>query len=238
MKRLLLGIFVLSFSAADAQDIPLFSQKLTNSFIYNPAMAGHTFGSATFSYRTNYSGVADAPKDYFLSLHTPFANGRFGTGFNIYQEEVGIIRNTYYSGAFSYHLSFNKFSSLSMGISGEYNKLQASYNAVTDPYIASDPLIASLNGKPDFSTGLLYQNRFIKAGFAVNRLASTWLQSRDNKRLTNFYSGTLQGMIPLREGADLLEPYFAFQKFSGSNNTFNLGLYYTYDNLVTIGAAG
>ena len=238
MKRLLPLAFVLfAVAQADAQDIPLFSQKLTNSFIYNPAMAGHTFGSATFSYRTNYSGVADAPRDYFLSLHTPFANGRFGAGFNIYQEEVGIIKNTYYSGAFAYHLHFNKFTSLSMGVSGEYNKLQANFNPNTDPYIPGDALIISLKGKPDFSGGFLFQNRFIKAGFAINRLSSTWLQSRENKTLTNYYSGTIQGMIPMREGQDLIEPYFAFQKFSGSNNTLNLGLYYTYNNLITAGAA-
>ena len=116
MKRLLLaGLFASSF-AVRAQDIPLFSQKLTNSFMYNPALAGHTFGSATFSYRTNYSGVADAPKNYFLSVHTPFSNHRFGVGANVYQEEVSFLKNTYYSGAFAYHLYFNKFSSLSMGV--------------------------------------------------------------------------------------------------------------------------
>src|SRR6185295_17642627 len=113
MKRLLPGLILLFILGnLKAQDIPLFSQKLTNSFIYNPAVAGHTFGSATFSYRSNYSGVQDGPKDYLLSLHTPFANGRFGTGFNVFQENVGVISNTYYSGAFAYHLYFNKFTTL------------------------------------------------------------------------------------------------------------------------------
>src|SRR5258706_15957405 len=151
MKRLLLSIFFLSsLTVLRAQDIPLFSQKLTNSFIYNPAMAGHTFGSATFSYRYNYSGVQDGPKDYLLSLHSPFANGRFGAGFNIFQEEVGILKNTYYSGAFAYHLHFNRFSTLSMGVSGEYNKL--TLNGATETYIVSDPfIIKGMAGKPDFS---------------------------------------------------------------------------------------
>jgi|GEM_PF-797342 len=238
MKRLLL--FLILFSVVEsiqAQDIPLFSQKLTNSFIYNPAMAGHTFGSATFSYRYNYSGVQDGPKDYLLSLHAPFANARFGVGFNVFQEEVGIIKNTYYSGAFAYHIHFNKFTSISMGVSGEYNKL--SLNGINEAYIASDPLvIRGLNGQPDFSTGWMFQNRFVKIGFAINRLSSTWLQSKENKTLTNFYSGSVQGQIPLRGGDDILEPYVAFQKFSGSNNTINAGLYYTFNNLILLGAAG
>lgn len=236
IRRLLFILLLLPSASLFAQDIPLFSQKLTNSFIYNPAMAGHSVGSATFSYRYNYSGVQDAPRDYFLSLHSPFANGRFGAGFNVYQEEVGVLKNTYYSGAFAYHLHFNRFAALSMGVSGEYNKLTL-YGA-NEAYITSDPLvIKGLNGKPDFSAGMMFQNRFVKAGFAINRLSSTWLQSKENKTLTNFYSGSLQGMIPLRGGDDLLEPYFAFQKFSGSNNTYNLGLYYTFNNKVLFGSA-
>jgi Type IX secretion system membrane protein PorP/SprF len=47
----------------------------------------------------------------------------------------------------------------------------------------------------------------------------------------------VQGMIPLREGQDLLEPYFAYRKLSESNQTFDVGLYYTYDNKITAGGA-
>ena len=139
MRRLLLILSVsVSGLASYAQDIPLFSQKLTNSFMYNPALAGNTFGSITASYRTNYSGVSDAPKNYFISAHTPFANHRFGAGVNVYQEEVSILKNTYYAAAFAYHLQFNKFSTLSMGVGAEFNQLRFSYNAAQDPYIASD----------------------------------------------------------------------------------------------------
>lgn len=83
--RRLLPILLLVFCAgiARSQDIPLFSQKLTNSFMYNPSLAGNTFGSITASYRSNYSGVADAPKNYFISAHTPFSNHRFGFGANV-----------------------------------------------------------------------------------------------------------------------------------------------------------
>ena len=63
---------------ANAQDIPLFSQKLTNSFIYNPSLAGHTFGSVTYAYRQNYSNVQGAPKNNFISMHAPFANHKIG----------------------------------------------------------------------------------------------------------------------------------------------------------------
>ena len=242
MKRLLLLLIVgFSINTSQGQDIPLFSQKLTNSFIYNPAMAGHTFGSMTASYRSNYSGVQDAPKNIFLSLHTPLAGNRFGTGFNIYQENVSFMKNTYYSGAFAYHLNFNKLNSLSMGASAEFNQFNANgFNSVTDPYIPSDPTFQryqSNSGKLDFSFGMMYQNQFLKVGVSANRLATAWLSPDDKKALSNYFTSFVQGMIPLRDGQDLIEPYFAYRKFSETNNTLDVGLYYTYDNKITAGAA-
>ena len=128
MKRLLLKTVVISCviilgQQARGQDIPLFSQKLTNSFIFNPALAGNTFGSITYSYKQNYARVNGSPKNNFLSFHTPIANHRFGIGANVFQEDVNFLRNTYASAAFAYHLRFDKFSTFSMGVSGEYNSL-------------------------------------------------------------------------------------------------------------------
>lgn len=238
MKRLLLLLFFIALTVAtQAQDIPLFSQKLTNSFMYNPSTAGNTFGSLTASYRNNYSGVADSPENIFISMHTPFANHRFGLGANIYQESVSVIKNTYYSAAFAYHLPFNKFSRLSMGVGAEYNQLNI--NLSNERYILDDLTLQRYanSGKPDFSTGLSFQNRFVKMGIAANRLATAWLESPDKRTLSNYYTGFVQGTIPIREGQDLLEPYFAFRKFSETNDTYDIGLYYTYDNKITAGAA-
>jgi type IX secretion system PorP/SprF family membrane protein len=225
-----------SVTVSKGQDIPLFSQKLTNSFIYNPALAGHTFGSATFSYKQNYGKVNGAPTNYFLSLHAPIANHRFGIGGNVFQEEITFLRNTYASMAFAYHLPFNKFTSLSFGVSGEYNSISlngASSGEVDDPeYIA---LRTGGIKKYDFSFGTHYQNRFLKAGVALNRLSSTWLE--DSSALSNHFSSFIQGLIPLRGGDDLLEPYVAFRKLSEVNQIIDFGLFYTYNNRITIGAS-
>src|SRR3982751_544653 len=139
MKKLLQILIlpaVVLMGRAQAQDIPLFSQKLTNSFIFNPALAGHTYGSITYAYKQNYSKVAGAPQTHFLSIHTPFGKHRFGVGANLYQEDVTFLRNTYASVAFAYHLRFSRFSVLSMGASGEYNAIglngTTNFNATGD----------------------------------------------------------------------------------------------------------
>jgi type IX secretion system PorP/SprF family membrane protein len=242
MKKLLQKIILISgvtaCSIASAQDIPLFSQKLTNSFVFNPALAGHTFGSITYSYKRNYAKVNGSPQNHFLSFHAPFANHRFGAGANIYQEDVTFLRNTYASAAFAYHLRFNKFNVLSFGIAGEYNSIgiNGSTNTGTTDDTDYNNLVRGKLHDYDFSFGAHYQNRFLKVGVAANRMASSWFKG-DKAILSYYYSGFAQGLIPMRGGEDLLEPYVAYRKLSETNNTLDVGLFYTYNNLITLGVS-
>lgn len=226
---------------ARGQDIPLFSQKLTNSFIYNPSFAGLGFGSLTFSRRANYSSVKGAPVNNFLSLHAPFANHRFGIGANVFQEDVNILKNTYASMAFAYHLSFNKFSKLSFGISGEHNSLRVNGADLNFQAINQDIILDNLrngnNNTMDFSFGSSYINQYVKLGVAFNRLGTAWLKPDSTKLLSQYYSGFAQGTIRLRGDQDMLEPYVAFRKFSESNNTWDAGVFYTFNNKIVVGAA-
>src|SRR5687767_12229486 len=84
VKRFLLstGLLVVLNHVIYSQDVPVYSQKLTNSFLYNPSVAGNTLGSATLSYRQQWGAVEGSPRTTFFSIHTPFAKHRFGTGFN------------------------------------------------------------------------------------------------------------------------------------------------------------
>jgi type IX secretion system PorP/SprF family membrane protein len=240
MKRILL-FFILAMQlgmALQAQDIPLFSQKLTNSFIYNPSLAGHTYGSLTYAYRKNYSNVPGAPVNNYISMHAPFAKHKMGVGLNLFQEDVNFIRNTYASIAGAYHLHFNRFNILSVGLSGEYNVTRLNGNSNTLSY-KPDPVLEQLQTRDptyDFSFGMNYQTRYLKTGFALNRMATSWI-NKETSNLSNYYSGYLQGMIPMRAGDDMLEPYVAFRKFSENNDTYDIGLFYTYNNKIIAGAA-
>lgn len=223
---------------SEAQDIPLFSQKLTSSFIYNPAMAGHTMGSMTFSYRKNYSGVEDAPENVFISAHTPIDNHRFGFGVNVFQEDVTFIRNFHTSAAFAWHVHLSRWHVLSFGVAGEYNTSRI--DGATNSFVGDVEYQRLDQGdirNYDFSSGINYQNKFVKFGISANRLSSAWLRNENEKVLSSYYSGYVQGMIPLRAGEDLLEPYIAFRKFSETNDTYDVGLYYTYNKRILAGAA-
>ena len=190
MKRLYtIGtLLLLAAVSGYAQDIPLFTQKLTNSFLYNPAVAGNGVGSLTYAYRQSYGGIPNAPRNNFISAHTPIASHKAGVGINFYQEDVNFIRNSYASAAFAYHLHFGHFSSLSMGVSGEYNFMRVKNTTNSD---ASDPdyqkLASGQLDDYDFSFGLVYQSKYFRAGVSANRLATEWIKKKDATTLSSYY---------------------------------------------------
>lgn len=228
-------MFIASTSVI-AQDIPLFSQKLTNSFIYNPAVAGHTFGSLTLSRRKTFGDFAT---NNFLSIHAPIANHRFGIGANVFTEEINFIENTYASAAFAYHLQFSRYNTFSMGLSAEYNTINFDGSQINFDGGDQDPFFSNFTGDNniDFSFGLHYQHQYFKLGFAANRLATSFIRDETQSVLSNFYSVSASGLIPIRSGVDILEPTFNFRKLRDNSDVWDIGAYYTYNNLVLVGAS-
>lgn len=241
MKRLLPVIIFLAFvtTAVQGQDVPVYSQKLTNSFLYNPSVAGNTLGSATLSYRQQWTGVEGSPRTIFLSLHTPFARHRFGTGFNVYQEKSGVNENIFASGAFAYHLRFTDTKMISMGVSVEYVNTKINYSAV-DVIDGNDDL---LNGNQpnanqiDFSFGLSYSSKYLKLGASANRLSSLVGLSDESSQFSQFYSAFANLTLPLAGERDALEPIVYFRKFANGSEQIDGGLYYTYKDIVTLGGS-
>lgn len=222
---------------AIGQDLPLYSQKLTNSFIYNPSVAGNSKGSLTLSHRKFWSGLDDASSSNLLSFHLPFAYDKFGAGLNLFSEKVGIYDRTYISGAFAYHIRINDNNSLSMGVSAEYNNFQINGTRL-DVRDEGDQILSGndvAQSNTDFSFGLSYNSRYFETGFAVNRLNTGLGINGEGSQLSEFYSAYLSGKLPLSGDKHMLEPIFTYRQLSTESNQFDAGLYYTFNDAITIG---
>lgn len=229
-------LFALPY-AGQSQDIPIYSQKLTNSFIFNPAVAGSQFGSLTLSHRRFWSGIEDAPSSNLLSFHVPFAYHRFGTGVNVFQENIGIYDRVYASGAFAFHIPFTEETALSMGVSAEYNYLRTNTNRI-DVVDVSDEILFGNNlntSSVDFSFGLNYRTRFFDIGGSANRLSSGFGLSDESNQLSGFFTGYLRGKLPIAGGRDLIEPMVTYRHWSAESNQTDIGLFYTFNNIITVG---
>lgn len=239
MKRLfLLVVFLILVSEYSiAQDLPLFSQKLTNSFLYNPSVAGDGMGSITFSNRTYWNGAPGAPLTNFISAHTPFGYHKFGTGFNLVNERIGITDNLYATGAFAYHLPLPNDMSLSMGLSSEFTNLRINTSRL-NPLHEGDNMLTDPGSRNsvDFSFGLSFKTKFFNVGLASNRLATAFGLTNFSTHLSQFYTGFINLNLELMED-HVLEPTFVYRKLSTESNQWDAGLYYTFKEAVTLGAS-
>jgi type IX secretion system PorP/SprF family membrane protein len=241
MKKhlLLLGLFAICSSGMRAQDVPVYSQKLTNSFLYNPSVAGNTLGSMTLSYRQQWTGATGSPQTTFFSVHTPFAQHRMGTGFNVYRETAGVNDNLYASAAYAYHVRITDDNLFSMGISGEFINYRINMSRV-DAQDMDDILIAE-NQNPvtrvDFAFGMSYASKYVKVGASANRISSLLGILDSSQQFPSYYSGFVNFTLPLANERDLLEPLVYVRNISNGKYQYDAGLYYTFNNRITLGGA-
>ena len=219
------------------QDLPLFNQKLTNSFIYNPSVAGNGKGSLTFSNRTFWNGVPGAPKTNLFSGHMPFAQHKMGAGINVVQERIGVSDNLYATGAFAYHLSISDEISLSFGLSTEYTNLRFNSSRF-DARDESDVLLIAPESRSsiDFSFGTSLKHPLFEIGFSSNRLATALKIAEFNTQISQFYTAYGLAKLPLTD-KHLLEPTFVYRKLSTESSQWEAGLFYSYNEALILGAS-
>ncbi|MBL0742371.1 type IX secretion system membrane protein PorP/SprF [Chryseolinea sp. Jin1] len=223
-----------------AQDIPLFTQKLTNTFLYNPSVAGNTVGSITLSRRQYWSGVQGAPNVNLLSMHMPVNGYRFGTGLTLYQDNIGVSQVFSATGAFAYHMIMPNRRSFSLGVSAEYHQYRVVPSRVdVQSNVLSDPaLLTKLSPTRgfDFSGGVSYYAPRLRAGASVNRLSAI-LGFGDTDIFYPYLTAYAQGIFPMADKRHVLEPVLNYRSLTPGNHQFEGGLYYTFNKRITFGAA-
>ncbi|AYB31246.1 PorP/SprF family type IX secretion system membrane protein [Chryseolinea soli] len=240
MRRLATFWFFSAALAAHAQDIPLFTQKLTNAFLYNPSVAGNTLGSITLARRQHWKGIQGSPNSTLLSAHLPVNGYRFGTGLTVYQDNVGVSQTLSANGAFAYHLILPSRQSFSLGVSAEYYNYRVVPSRVDVQATGwSDPVLLSrytgVNGV-DFSAGVSYYSRYLRAGASINRI-SGWLGSEHRNLFQPFFTGFVQGILPLADKRHGVEPMLTYRSLNPESALLEGGLYYTFDKKITLGAS-
>ncbi len=240
IKRILIIVFLnMVLSRAQAQDLPLFTQNFTNTFIYNPSFAGIDHGSVTLAHNRSWQNTPGAPNSNFLSINTPIPTTQLGVGFSVLSERVNFYENLHMSGALAYHIPFNAENAWSFGISGEYSSINVDLNKVfaEDPSEITLTNLGSKTSNYDFSVGSSFRSRYYLVGFSANRLISNLATEQTGIDFSQFYNGYLRLMVPSRGNRDLLEPVFNYQNLASSGTQWSAGLFYTIEEVFTFGAA-
>jgi type IX secretion system PorP/SprF family membrane protein len=146
-----------------------------------------------------------------------------------------VTQNLYISGAFAYHIHISEASSFSMGLSAEYDNQKlnpARYDAANadDPFLNRGGAMSNF----DFSFGFSYKTKYLTLGGSANRLKA--MTGVDSARVfPAYYSGSARFTIPMVNDRDLLEPMITYRGFMQGTSQLDAGLFYTYNDLVTLG---
>lgn len=119
MKKIVYIIFIVLLSefAANAQQMPQYSQYMFNDFIVNPAVAGSKeYYQARSNNRYQWIGIVDAPKTYILSIYGPDKKKDIGYGGYAFNDVVGPTSRTGIYGAYSYNFLIDGNVRLSLGL--------------------------------------------------------------------------------------------------------------------------
>ena len=198
MKKNFIIILVCFSALTKAQQLPIYSQYITNDFVLNPAIAGSKpYFPLQINSRTQWSGLGKiAPKTNTLSYHMPVAYESIGIGAIVMQDETGPYSQIGLTLSFAYHMQLDEddVTRLSLGLSG----LITQHNLKQDDLIFHnpDPEFQGSYSKmvPDASFGAyLYSKNFSLSVSAHQLFESTFKKSvqdifGDNSQIRHYFA--------------------------------------------------
>ena len=198
MKKNFIIILVCFSALTKAQQLPMYSQYITNDFVLNPAIAGSKpYFPLQINSRTQWPGLGKiAPKTNTLSFHMPLAYESIGIGALVMQDETGPYSQIGLTLSFAYHIQLDEddVTRLSLGLSG----LITQHNLKQDDLIFHnpDPEFQGSYSKmvPDASFGAyLYSKNFSLSVSAHQLFESTFKKSvqdifGDNSQVRHYFA--------------------------------------------------
>jgi type IX secretion system PorP/SprF family membrane protein len=150
MKKSLLAIFFLVAVVAKmvAQDEATFNHYIVNPVLVNPAFTGnddkyHVFGH----YRTQWTGFANAPQTYALSVNGPLAD-KVGIGAMILSEHYGLMNRLRGQLSYAYHYKSEKQGfQAGFGFSTEFHRTSLDNSVLTNGFYEGGDRLVDANIK-------------------------------------------------------------------------------------------
>lgn len=199
-------LIVLS-NAANAQQLPAYSQYTFNGFLLNPAVAGSEgYTAINVTSREQWVGIEGAPSTQSLSIQTrimkrnyiqsntsvrkrhlkPLRSGKVGMGVYVYRDQIGLSNQTGIQLTYAYHIA-GATSQFSMGLTlsvfqYKLNTGELKLPDATDKLINNDALSMTI---PDANVGVYYTNQSMYVGFSAFNLTQASIMF-GNYRSTDF----------------------------------------------------
>ncbi len=182
--KILIAITVVVIAArqsAMAQQDALYTQYMFNTLAINPAYAGsRNVASVTALYRAQWVGVPGAPKTATITLDAPISNKKIGLGIQVFDDEIGITKNTGVLISYAFRIQMDK-GTLSMGLQGGVSQFRADFTSVNlgSDHSTDQAFLYNINKSlANFGLGFYYNTDNFYVGLSSPQIL--------NSNITNF----------------------------------------------------
>ena len=150
MKKSLLALFFLVVTVAKmtAQDEALFNHYMVNPVLVNPAFTGNSDKYYIYGhYRTQWTGFANAPQTYALSVNGPLAE-KVGIGGMILNERFGLTNRLRGQLSYAYHYKNEKKGvKAGFGFSTEFHRTRIDNSVLSNGFYEGPDRTVEANTK-------------------------------------------------------------------------------------------
>lgn len=158
---------------AQAQQDPMYSQYMFNGLSINPAYAGSRDAlSTTAILRKQWVGLDGAPVTQSLSLHSPTRNRRNAFGFQIVNDKISYLGQTWLTFSYAYRMEIGEKGRLHLGLQGSIYNYRINWNEaeLIDPNDNVNQTYGNSLWLPNAGTGAWYYTDKFYVGAAIPHL--------------------------------------------------------------------
>ncbi len=242
MRSLTFLLALLGLNLAMAQKEPQYTQYMYNIGSFNPAYVGSVESPEIMGlYRAQWIDIPGAPRTLRFGANIPLTNEKMGLGFNVINDELGPVAQTYLDVAYSYQISLSDDTWLSFGIDAGGSMLNVDYSK-GDFQNPGEPLLFGEEVNNFYATvgaGLfLYSDDWYIGASIPNFLTNGIYNDEvatlvEDKIQYNFIGGYVFEMSERSK----FKPAFLINYLEGAGATMNLSANFLFADALTLGAS-
>ncbi|MFS4466958.1 type IX secretion system membrane protein PorP/SprF [Maribacter sp. 2210JD10-5] len=240
--QFLLLSFLFFFSIeVKSQKEPQYTQYMYNIGSFNPAYVGSVEAmDLTALYRAQWIDIPGAPRTIRLGTNIPLKNEKHGLGFNIVNDQLGPVTQTYFDLSYSFQVNLSSNSYLSFGVDAGGSALNVDFSKGTfrDPGEPFNGQNVS-NFYPTIGAGLfMYSTNWYLGASVPNFLTEGIYNDEvatvvDDRLQFNFIGGYV---FEISDNFKF-KPAFLINALQGNPLNVNLSANFLFANAFTVGAS-
>lgn len=230
---------ILKGSSIFSQQSTLFNTYSLDPLLLNIAYAGSSCNEVNAHYRTQWIGMANAPKAMQLNAHSAFRKNN-GIAFRVNSQTIGLVDKLQVTLGYSYIIKISKYSKVHFGIGIGWDQTQFNSNKAI-VLSSKDVNLNNLNQQKangiDSEFGMLAIGKKSKIGFSVLHLFNSNPEFSGNGSFKTLPQINLQGSYVFNKGKKVeIEPWVLNRFTLRGNNVLEGIVNFKLENSLSIGA--